>query len=69
MLFRSTGNIWVPVAIHFINNNMSALLAGGDLGNQVYRWQDTLIVLAAQMIVFMPFLFTKVYKGQTADIQ
>ena len=38
---------------------MSALLAGGDLGNQVYRWQDTLIVLAAQMIVFMPFLFTK----------
>ncbi len=67
--YGKTGNIWVPVAIHFINNNMSALLAGGDLGNQVYRWQDTLIVLAAQMIVFMPFLFTKVYKGQTADIQ
>ena len=43
--YGKTGNIWVPVAIHFINNNMSALLAGGDLGNQVYRWQDTLSYL------------------------
>ncbi len=67
--YGKTGNIWVPVAIHFINNNMSALLAGGDLGNQVYSWQDTLIVLIVQVVVYVPFLFTKVYKGQVEDTQ
>ena len=55
--------------VHFINNNMSALLAGGDLGNQVYSWQDTLIVLIVQVVVYVPFLFTKVYKGQVEDTQ
>lgn len=67
--YAKTGNIWVPVAIHFMNNNMSALLSGGELGNQVYRWQDTLIILIVQGIVYVPFLFTKVYKEQNADIQ
>lgn len=62
--YGKTGNMWVPIAIHFINNNMSALISGGELGNQVYRWQDVFIILVTQMIVFVPFLFTKVYKEQ-----
>lgn len=56
--------MWVPAVIHYINNNMSGVLSGGELGNKVYRWQDVLIILITQMIIFMPFLFTKIYKEQ-----
>lgn len=62
--YMKTGNIWVPIVIHYINNNMAVVVTQStDLGNQVYRWQDVLILLVINGIVFMPFLFTKVYKG------
>lgn len=61
--YRKSGNIWVPVVIHYINNNMAAVLSGStDLGNQVYGWKEVLIILILNGILFMPFLFTKVYK-------
>lgn len=61
--YCKTGNLWVPIVIHYINNNMVLVLAQStDIGNQVYRWQDVLITLVHAIVLFMPFLFTKVYK-------
>lgn len=65
--YGKTGNLWVPIVIHYINNNMAVVMTqSADLGNQVYRWQDILMALVINGIVFMPFLFTKVYKGDKA---
>lgn len=67
--YRKSGNIWVPVVIHYINNNMTAVLTGSiNLGNQVYGWKDILIILILNGILFMPFLFTKVYKEKGKEV-
>ncbi len=55
--------MWVPIVIHYINNNMAVVVTQStDLGNQVYRWEDVLFLLIINGILFVPFLFTKVYK-------
>lgn len=61
--YGKTGNMWVPIVIHYINNNMAAVLTRSvDLGNQVYGWKEVLTILILNGILFVPFLFTKVYK-------
>lgn len=63
--YRKTGNIWVPVVMHYINNNMAMILTGSaDLGNNVYGWKDVLMLLVINGIVFLPFLFSKVYREE-----
>lgn len=60
--YMKTGNVWVPVIMHFINNNMIAVLSGtADISGQVYRWSDipTAIIIN---LVFIVFLFSGVYK-------
>lgn len=67
--YGKTGNIWVPVVIHYINNNMAAVLTGSaDFGNQVYGWKEVLMILVLNGILFVPFLFTKVYKEQKESV-
>lgn len=66
--YKKTGNMWVPIVIHYINNNMAAVLTGStDLGNQVYGWKEVLLFLVLNGILFVPFLFTKIYKEQKTD--
>lgn len=61
--YGKTENLWVPIVIHYINNNMAVVVTQStDLGNQVYRWEDVLFLLLINGILFVPFLFTKVYK-------
>lgn len=63
--YRKTGNMWVPVVMHYINNNMALVLTGSaDLGNNVYGWKDVLMLLVINGIVFLPFLFSKVYREE-----
>ena len=60
-----TGNIWVAVVMHYINNNMIAVLSGtGDIGGQVYKWMDVPVTLILNLI-FIIFIFTKAYKKET----
>lgn len=60
--YMKTENAWVPVAMHFLNNNMIAVVTGSvDINNQVYRWIDIPVMIAAN-IVFILFIFSKVYK-------
>ncbi len=60
--YMKTENIWVPAIMHYLNNNMVAVLTGSaDLSNQVYRWTDIPVTLAVDL-VFIVFIFAKVYK-------
>jgi len=61
--YGSTQNMWVPIVIHYINNNMAVVVTQStELDNQVYGWEDVLFLLIINGILFIPFLFTKVYK-------
>lgn len=63
--YSRTGNIWTAVVLHYINNNVVAVLTGSaDFGGRVYRWKDLLMVLIVNGIVYLPFLFTKEYKEE-----
>lgn len=60
--YMKTGNIWVPVIMHYINNNMIAVLTGSaDLSNQTYRWVDIPVMIVINL-VFIVFIFSKTYK-------
>ncbi len=60
--YMKTENIWVPVIMHYINNNMIAVLTGSaDLGNQIYRWVDIPIAIVINL-VFLVFIFSRAFK-------
>lgn len=68
--YRKTGNMWVPIIVHYINNNMAVVLTqSADLSNQVYRWQDVLALLVINGIAFVLFLFTKEFREQSEEVQ
>lgn len=60
--YMKTENIWVPVAMHYINNNMIGVLSGtADIGGQVYRWVDIPLMIVLNLM-FIVFIFSGVYK-------
>lgn len=65
-----TCNIWVAVIMHYLNNNLVAVIAGSAdvISGQVIAWRDVLILLILNCILFVPFIFTKIYgkKEQSA---
>ena len=65
--YMKTQNIWVPVILHFLNNNLSAILSGGSMDafqNQSVAWGELLPVILINGIVFGGFLFTKPFRLQ-----
>ncbi len=63
--YAKTENIWVPVMMHYINNNMIAVVSGADaISGQVLRWVD-IPLCAFYNLVFIVFLFSRVYKKET----
>ncbi len=63
--YMKTGNIWVPMIMHYLNNNLAALLAGGGtnaLQDQVIEWRD-IPVSAASYIMFLLFILAPVYNN------
>lgn len=67
--YMKTENIWVPVIMHYINNNMIAVLSGTtDIGGQVYRWIDIPVTIIMDL-VFIVFIFSKAYKEKKKDRQ
>ena len=59
-------NIWVAVIMHYLNNNLVAVIAGSAdvISGQVIAWRDVLILLILNCILFVPFIFTKIYGKQ-----
>lgn len=63
--YSRTGNVWTAVVLHYINNNVVAVLTGSaDFGGCVYSWKDLLMVLIVNGFVYLPFLFTKEYNEE-----
>lgn len=64
--YMKTGNIWVPVAIHFLNNNLIPILSAdystSVLENQQVTWAGVLFSFILNAICFGGFLAAGVFK-------
>lgn len=60
-------NIWVPILLHYLNNNMILVWVGtADISNQVYSWADIAVSAVLYGVLFLPFLASKVFREQPA---
>ena len=67
--YMKTRNIWVPIIMHYLNNNLAALLNGGGaeaLQNQVIPW-SVIPISAVSGIVFFLFILAPVYHKTAAE--
>ena len=65
--YMKTGNIWVPVVMHCMNNNLIVVFTGStDISNQVYRWIDVPLTLLVDLM-FIVFIFAKEFKEKKAE--
>lgn len=63
--YMSTNNIWVPVLLHYLNNNMIVVVSGSaEIGNQVYGWGEIGFALLLNGVIFLPFLAAKVFRRE-----
>lgn len=61
-------NIWVPVLLHYLNNNMILVWSGtAEISNQVYSWADIALTAVLYGVVFLPFLGSKIFRKQVSD--
>jgi hypothetical protein len=66
--YMKTGNIWVVVIMHYLNNNLAAALSGGDqsLQNQVIPW-NTIPIHALSSIIFLLFIFAPIFNKKKVE--
>ena len=66
LAMMKTKNIWVPVIMHFYNNNLIAVMAGtGDvISGQMIRWIDVLLLLGLNGVLFASFILAKDYRKE-----
>ena len=66
--YLKTNNIWVPVAMHFLNNNLIPIITGtftaDVMQNQHVEWLYLIEVLVLDFIFFGLFIFAKEYRGR-----
>ena len=66
--YLKTDNIWVPVAMHFLNNNLIPIITGtftaDVMQNQHVEWLYLIEVLVLDFIFFGLFIFAKEYRGR-----
>lgn len=69
--YMKTENIWVPVVIHFLNNNLIMVISGtfsaDVLENNSVSWMEIPITLLIDLLLFGVFIFSKQYRGDGAE--
>lgn len=61
--YQKTQNIWVPVLMHYFNNNMVAVIADASaIQDQVITWPALLIALLSAAVFYLPFLLSRVFR-------
>lgn len=69
--YMKTGNIWVPVILHFLNNNLIAVFSGNYssdiLQNQIISWSDLLPALVINMALYGLFIFAKPFRKKEKE--
>ena len=62
--------IWVPIIIHFLNNNMMVVFSGtysaDVLQNQQIHWGDIPVALVMNLLIFGWVIFLKSFKEKKA---
>lgn len=65
--YMKTNNFWVPVILHYLNNNLIPIFSGNYsssvLENQVVRWSNLPVMLLISL-VFCVFLFAKPFREE-----
>lgn len=65
--YLKTKTIWVPVILHFLNNNLIAVLSSPDaISNQVISWGSVLFSAILMSVLFLPFLASRLYSDPQA---
>lgn len=65
--YMKTDNIWIPVILHFMNNNIAGLISGGTVSGAVIEWKAVLIHLIFYSVFFLPFLASKVFRESETE--
>lgn len=63
--YMKTENLWSVMLIHMVNNVIGIIFGGGY--TSVYTLESLLGSLIAYAIFFLPFIFTKEYRGNIDD--
>lgn len=63
--YMKTTNLWAPILIHLVNNNVYIILNGGT--ESIFTLESLLWSIVVDAILFLPFLFTKEYKTNNSD--
>ena len=70
--YMKTQNIWVPVVIHYLNNNLIPMFAGNYsadvLQGQAIHWGDLIPSLIVNLVVFGWFIFLKPFRRRETEI-
>ena len=70
--YMKTENIWVPVIIHFLNNNLIMVISGAFsaevLENNSVSWMQIPITLLIDVLLFGLFIFAKQYRRDEPEV-
>lgn len=65
-VYLKTENIWSVVLLHFLNNNLIPVFTGSEeISNSILTVKDVAISAILYIIIFLPFLFTKVFSNKS----
>jgi len=67
-VYMKTKNIWSVTIIHFLNNSLGWILYGATGTDLVYTFDSVIMNLIFLSLVYMPFLFAKVYRSNKEDV-
>ena len=71
--YMKTDNIWVPVILHFLNNNLVPILSGDYsmdvLQNQQLSWGQIPMALIINVIFFGLFIFAKPFREKPDEFE
>lgn len=69
--YGKTKNIWVPIILHYLNNNLIPIISGNYssdvLQNQQITWGMLPMALLLNTLFFAPFLFSKAINCQPEE--
>ena len=68
-VYMKSRNIWIISIIHFLNNNMGAIIYEATGNDLVFSWEAILFKLILFSVVYGPFLLARVYKNVRVDIE
>ena len=70
--YMKTNNIWVPVAMHFFNNNLVTVLSGGNtlsaVQNKVIGWGQIPVYIIGYAVMWA-FIFTPTMLGKARKVK